>query len=381
MTKRKKARRIETVRFLHLHSTFAAGGKELRCVQLINAFGPNVHHDIVSENRAETGAMQQIAPFNTATIVKDFPSLVGKPLPGRLAKIAMAMRGYDLVLTYNWGAMDAVMAHTVMGQKLGLPPLIHHEDGFNEDERTRIKWSRNMFRKIALGRTSKLVVPSERLEAIALEKWDQPIGRVMRIPNGIELKGYARTPEPDAIPGLEKRETDRWVGTLAGLRPVKNLPRLVAAFAALPEDWQLVIVGEGTERRAIEKAAEQHGVTSRVHLTGFVPYPAQYVGLFDIFALSSDSEQMPVSVIEAMAAGLPVAATDVGDIADMVSDENRPLIGDPEAALRTLADDAELRSRIGSANRAAAEKRFDAKRMVDAYRRLYLSAMQRESMP
>ncbi len=78
------------------------------------------------------------------------------------------MARFDLILTYNWGAMDAVMAHSLFGGYLKLPPLVHHEDGFNQDEAERLKPSRNWFRRIALGKSAGLVVPSHRLEEIAL---------------------------------------------------------------------------------------------------------------------------------------------------------------------------------------------------------------------
>src|SRR5690606_14357267 len=121
---------------------------------------------------------------------------------------------------------------------------------------------------------------------------------------------------------LVKRKGELWVGTLAGLRKVKNLPALVRAFSRLPHEWQLVIAGEGPERAAIVAEAERLGIEDRVHLPGFVADPAKLAGLFDIFALSSTSEQFPISVVEAMAAGLPVASPMVGDVAAMVAEEN-----------------------------------------------------------
>ena len=97
-------------RVLHLQSTFAAGGKERRTVELINAFGSRLAHTIVSAEPDRLDAADGIAKGSRVTLQPDFPSLKGTPLPGRLMKIAKAMKPYDLVLTYNWGAMDAVMA-------------------------------------------------------------------------------------------------------------------------------------------------------------------------------------------------------------------------------------------------------------------------------
>ncbi|GAA4053380.1 glycosyltransferase family 4 protein [Parerythrobacter jejuensis] len=375
-----------TARILHLHSTFAAGGKELRCVRLINAFGPTVEHAIVTGEAGELGAAQHFSRGARVVYPTDFPSLQGKPWPGRLQKLAKAMASYDLVLTYNWGAIDAVFAHTLFKDALGLPPLIHHEDGFNEDEQNGLKWQRNLYRKIALGKTSALVVPSELLEGIALEQWDQPIGRVKHIANGIDTKAFAKKPGPDALRGVIKQEGEKWVGTLAGLRPIKNLPLMVRAFAALPEPWQLVIVGDGPEAEAIREEAAKHNISHRVHMPGFAADPARYVGLFDIFALSSNSEQAPISVIEAMAASLPVVAPAVGDIAHMVADDNRALIttpGDEKAlseAMLELAQDAQKRTRIGRANKERARAEFDETKMIAAYRRLYANAMGRDAL-
>jgi glycosyltransferase involved in cell wall biosynthesis len=375
------------LRVLHLQSSFESGGKELRAAKLINAFGKRVEHVIVSAEPEALGASAAIDPSIQVGYPRDFPSLVGRPLPGRLQGIAKAMRGFDLVLTYNWGAMDAVMAHTLFRDLHGLPPLVHHEDGFNEDEAARRKASRNWYRRIALGRVAALVVPSRRLEAIARSEWHQPAGRVVRIANGIDTAAYAGKPKPDALPRLVKRPGEKWLGTLAGLRPVKNLPLLVRAFAGLPPEWQLVIVGEGPERDAIRSEALRLNVAHRVHLPGFVADPAKAIGLFDLFALSSHSEQFPVSVVEAMAAGLAVAATDVGDVAAMLSDVNRPFITPAgaetalAASLARLAGDEALRRGIGEANRALARAEYDEKTMLAAYRRVYGRALGLASFP
>lgn len=372
---------------LHLHSSFQPGGKELRAARLINAFGKGLSHAIVSAVPGALDARSAIDPAISVEYPEDFPALAGKPWPARLWQFAQAMKGFDLVLSYNWGAMDAVLGHSVFRDYLSLPPLVHHEDGFNEDEAGGLKRSRNWYRQIALARCAALVVPSRRLETIARESWKQPRGKVKLITNGIDTSAYRRKPRADALPRIVKRKGELWLGTLAGLRQVKNLPRLVRAFAGLPEQWQLVILGEGPEREAIRAQAMRLEIAHRVHLPGFVSDPSQAAGLFDLFALSSDSEQFPISVVEAMAAGLAVASPDVGDVAGIVSPENRPFVtpaGDEAAlagAIATLAEDAGLRERIGKANRALATARYDERTMIDAYRAVYAEALGRESFP
>lgn len=376
------------LRLLHLHSTFSPGGKELRSAKLMNAFGPGVEHVVVSGVPGELGAAKAVDPVVTVAYPTDFPSLAGKPSPWRWWRIARAMRGFDLVLTYNWGAMDAVGAHWLLGRVLRLPPLIHHEDGFNADEVQTLKPIRNRFRRLTLPTVAALVVPSRVLEAIAASVWRVPAGKLRRIGNGIPLEDYTGKPGQSAgLPGLSKPAGALWLGTMAGLRAVKNLPRLVRAFAAMPAPWQLVIVGEGSERGEIMAEAARLGLSDRVHLPGFAADPAQVLPQFDLFALSSDSEQFPISVIEAMAAGLAIVSPAVGDVAAIVSDENQPLIVPPGdeaalgAALAAAAADPALRTTIGTANRARALAEFGEAAMVSAYRAVYAAALRRQRFP
>ncbi|WP_076068573.1 glycosyltransferase [Sphingomonas montana] len=368
------------IRILHLHSTFALGGKEARAVRLMNAFGDRATHTILSAMPGEMGARGAIDGGVAVAFPTDAPSLQGKPGPARYWRLACYMAGFDLVLTYNWGAMDGVMARRMYAPVMRLPPIVHHEDGFNADETQGQKPKRVWFRRAGLGTVTALVVPSRRLEAIARDTWRQPAGRVRRIANGISIGDYGGAPEP--LPGFVRRPGDVVVGTIAGLRAVKDLPRLVRAVAALPDHVRLLIVGEGPERGAILAEAARLGIAERVHLAGFHPRPAAVLGHFDLFALSSESEQFPISVLEAMAAGLAVAAPAVGDVAAMVSAENRRFVvtaPDPALAdaLGVLVADVALRETIGRANRVVAEKSFDEKGMIDAYRALYAGAIGR----
>ena len=122
-------------------------------------------------------------------------------------------------------------------------------------------------------------------------------------------------------------------------------------------------------------------MTNRLVMPGFLPDPHRFLGHFDIFALSSDSEQFPISLVEAMAAGLPVVSTDVGDVRDIVSTANQSLVvaasreADFTNALRRLCDDAALRKMLGEANRALAQSAYAEGDMIKAYAALYEAAI------
>ncbi len=369
--------REHPIRILHLHSSFSLGGKEARAVRLMNLMGDRAQHAILSAMPDALGARDAIAVGMKVDFPTNAPPLHGRPSLARYRDLASYMQRFDLVLSYNWGAMDGVMAHRVFAPFKRLPPLIHHEDGFNEDESVQRNWKRNAFRRLALPSAEALVVPSTLLQKIASAEWKMG-ARTSLIPNGIDIAAYAAGPSV-AIPGLERRAGDIVIGTVAGLRKVKDLPRLVRAVAGLPPHVRLVIVGEGPERGAVAAEAAACGMEDRLVLPGFMSEPACWIGHFDLLALSSLSEQAPIAVIEAMAAGLPVISPDVGDVAAMVAPENRPFVAVDEAsfraALRRLTDDAALRSSVGAANRRAAAERFDESTMVDSYENLYARAL------
>ncbi|MFD1788974.1 glycosyltransferase family 4 protein [Sphingomonas floccifaciens] len=366
---------VQPLNILHLHDSFSLGGKTARAVRMMNAFGDRARHTIVSAAPDRLGADEAIATGIRYEIAQNPPPLTGSPSVARFEAIAKYMARFDLVLTYNWGAIDGVMARRAFAK--GMPPLIHHEDGFDADEALRLNRMRNYYRRFALGAASGLVVPSAQLDHIALDIWKQPRAKVHRISNGIATARFAGKPDPKAIPGLTKRSGDFVVGTIADLRDVKDLPALVRAFGGLPGKARLVIVGEGPERQAIQDAADAMFLGDQLVMPGSLPDPHRYIGLFDVFALSSRSEQQPTGVMEAMAAGLPVVAPPVGDVAEMVAPENHHYLAPDrrEVVLRDriqmLQGRADERARVGQANRARARAMFDESAMIAAYAKLY----------
>ncbi|WP_339694612.1 glycosyltransferase [uncultured Parasphingorhabdus sp.] len=374
---------MKPAKILHLHSTFNLGGKEARAVRLMNHFGSAAEHVILSAEPDSLSARDAIDVRVKVEFPKDAPSLAGKPSLKRYREFVSYFRQFDLILSYNWGSMDGVMARTLFSRAGGLPPLIHHEDGFNEDEQEKLNWKRNWFRKFALGDARALVVPSEKLAKIARDVWKQPEQKIQRIPNGIDVKRFDKKPQRGALPGFTKRDGEVVVGTVAGLRAIKNLPRLVRACAAAGDNVRLVIVGEGPEKDTILAEAQRVGLGDRLLMPGFMADPARYIGLFDIFALSSDSEQFPISLIEAMAAGLPVSATDVGDIKSMVSQANqgfvKPLPDESkfQESLTTLVQHQQLREDLGMQNRLKAQAEYNESKMLARYGLLYGHALGR----
>jgi glycosyltransferase involved in cell wall biosynthesis len=370
---------LARLRILHLHPSFDRNAQALRSVQLINAFGRGCEHAIVSAEPGEMAAASQIHHGIVVDLSPGFPVLRGRPTPGRLQRLARAMSGHDLVLSYGFSAMDAVMANTVFGGHLPLPPLVHHED-----EAGDARFARNWYRRIALGRAAALVVPSRELETMAVDLWHQPRSRVKRIAPGIRTAALAARPRRDALPRVIKRDGELWLGALAGSTSARDLSRLVRVLAALPAMWQLVILNSAGHGDAIRDEAIRLDFGHRVHLPGPVAEPGQVMGLFDLFVLPSVSDQ---ALVEAMASGLAVVADDVGDVAATLAPQNHPFLVAPAddaalaAALEKLAQNPALRASVGAANRKLARANHDEAGMVAACRSVYGAALGRTSFP
>ena len=348
---------------LHIFATFATGGAQVRFVTIANRLGGAFRHAIV----AMDGHYEARALLDPALDIR-FPEIgvVKGDTLGNLRRFRAALRDLrpDMLVTSNWGSIEWALARIGTGV-----PHLHMEDGFGPEERTRQLPRRVLARRLLL-RRSTVVVPSVLLERLARVVWRLPSARLRRIPNGVDLSRFATARVPHDGPVV--------IGTVAALRAEKNIARLIRALARLPAaaPARLVIVGDGPERAALEALAATEGVGGRVEFAGYRVDPAPLYAGFDIFALSSDTEQMPLSVLEAMASGLPVAATDVGDVAAMLDEANGPYVvaledGALADALAALVARSDLRAALGAANRARFEANFTEADMVAAWRDLF----------
>jgi glycosyltransferase involved in cell wall biosynthesis len=356
---------------LSVFPSFAVGGAQVRFSALANRFGPRWRHVIVALD-GQVGCAERLQP--------DVPFVTLPPPTPRNAGLATALPAIhrllrrlrpDVLVTSNWGSIEWAIASLMM-QRL---THLHTEDGFGPDEATAQKQRRVLTRRIAL-RWSNVALPSNVLLRTARDTWRLPELRLRYIPNGLNLRrfrpdGPAKAPN---VPGAGPM-----IGTVAALRAEKNIGRLLRACALLRAEGtalRLLVVGDGPERAELETLSRELGITDRVLFAGHVPDPAATYRTLDVFALSSDTEQMPFSVMEAMATGLPVASTDVGDVKTMLAAENVPYVAVAQepaalaAALRPLLSDAVLRARLGVANRAKAERDYDEELMFQAYANL-----------
>lgn len=372
---------LRTPHLLHVIPTFVPAGIEMRTVNLITGFGNEFRHSILAMD-GRTQAAERLLPDAPVRILPSFPKAGSLRTAVRLRQILIEEKP-DLLLTYNWGAFDALLA----ARSLGFHRVLHHEDGFNAEEAVTLKRRRVLARRAVLPGVPRLVVPSNRLHDIATQLWKVQADQIRLIRNGIRLDVFAPA---DRDPVLRRElgipEEALVVGAVGHLRAEKNFLRLLDACAALPPNrpegpLHVLIVGDGEERARLEARAARPDLAGRVHLAGYRSDPQRLFRAMDLFAITSDTEQMPVCLLEAMASGLPVVSTNVGDIPSVLPGEQQPWLVSLEPAdatvpvlaqrLSELARDPETRRWLGAINRRRVEERFSFEAMLSAYRAIY----------
>jgi len=341
-------------------------------VRVINYFGNRFSHVVISLDNNFDAAAQFTRDVDVTLLRQPYPSR-GMLRSVLACAFALKRLAPDLLVTYNWGAIEWAIANRL----LAVARQVHLEAGFGREEADHQLRRRVLCRRWALARCARVVVPSRLLEDLARRVWKLPPEIITYLPNGVDVARFV-APARDTIPGFTRLPGELVVGTVTPLRPEKNVGRLLRVFAMLgsPVPVRLIIAGDGMERGALERLAGELGIADRVIFTGQVA-PESVLGTFDIFALSSDTEQMPNALLEAMAAGCAVAAVDVGDVKSMVCEENQDFIVPRDdqaafaAAIERLLRDHATRERLGRRNRDRAIAEFSQERMFAAYSAIF----------
>jgi glycosyltransferase involved in cell wall biosynthesis len=166
------------------------------------------------------------------------------------------------------------------------------------------------------------------------------------------------------------------VGSIGRVEHQKGFDTLIRAVAEV-DGATLCIVGDGRDRAALERLADDVGIRDRLVWTGWREDARSFLGVFDVFALPSRFEGFPLAVLEALLARSAVAAADVGSTAEVVRNGETGLLVPPDdapalaRAIRRLLDDRDLRERLGANGRELVLRRFTAAHMARRFESLY----------
>lgn len=359
------------MKVLHIVPSFGIGGMEKVICSLIAGLGEPWIHEVVALNgsvvagRWLPGGRAQLLQFTKPT--------------GRLAFFQalyrlLQERAPVLLMTYNWGATDAIW----LGRLAGVRNILHSEHGFNVEEAEGTLWKRNLVRAIVYRLASRVVVVSKALEGLMRDHFGLKPERVVFIPNGVNTDLYC----PDRRAGARVREelglasSDFVIGFAGRLDPIKNFAFMLAVLEEclkLDQRFRLVIIGEGPEEEKIRDQSLRRGLSPYVRLVGRQDDVVPYLCALDTFLLTSLREQMPISVLEAMAVEVPVVASAVGDLPMLIGSGSEGMILDlgagPTAFSRALVGlvDEPIRGKMGRTARQKVVSLYSDHRMLHEY--------------
>jgi len=354
----------------HVVLSLRTGGLERVAVDLVNCAAPELRPIVVCLETKGPMADELRRPGTLVEVLHRAPGF----RPWLAVPLARRLRHHDvrLVHTHNsapgfYGGLAARMAglpvlHTKHGQNL---------TGGNQGRLNRISHRLSDF----------VVAVSEPARELALSEGARR-DRVAIIDNGVDLARFAGrdTARAATRSSLGLGPGDVLIGSLGRLAAIKNYPLLVdsAADAAdrLGRCLTLVLVGDGPDRGRLEALAARSSARLRIVLPG-TARAEEWLPAFDLFALSSDSEGLPVALLEAMACGLPAVVTSVGAIPEVVDHGRAGRLVAPgdraglASALAALAGDEATRATVGATAARRAAERYSAARMAREYEALY----------
>jgi glycosyltransferase involved in cell wall biosynthesis len=357
----------------HVLPSFGVGGQERVALDLAGrqlALG----HGVTAFSLAPPPDGPLAADFHAAGVATETVSKGPRLDPTLVVRLAARLRrrGADVVHTHNplaliYGAPAAALAGAA---------IVHTKHGENLDTGRQV-----LLRRAAATLVDAFVAVSETTAESARATRDVAPHKLSVVANGVDLARFG----PDGAARAEVRRElglagDAWVvGTVGRLVDLKNQALLIRALA--PTNQHLVLVGDGPERTALERLVAELGAAARVHFAGRRADVPRWLRAFDVFALPSRSEGLPLVVPEAMATALPVVATRVGGVPQVVDDGSTGFLvaSEDEVALRDrlveLARDRERARAFGARARALALERYSLDRMSEAYLALYRGAL------
>ncbi len=365
----------------HVVYRFDVGGLENGLANLINHMPTGAYRHAVIALTEVTGFRRRITRRDVEFISLDKAPGHGVALYPKLHRLFRALRP-DIVHTRNLAALEV----TVPACTAGVSVRIHGEHGRDvgdyDGSSRKYQWVRRIYRPFV----THYVALSRDLEDYLHTRVGVPRARITQIYNGVDLDRFPATPgERMPASGDPFTGTDVWrVGTIGRLQQVKDPLNLARAFIraldlapSARDRLRLILVGDGPLRAEVQALLTEAGVAQFAWMPGERDDIPAILGSLDCFVLPSRAEGISNTILEAMASGVPVVATDVGGNAELVSDGVTGTLvpsAEPDALAKQMVrfgNDPERARRVGRAGRARAVEKFSLDTMVQRYQALY----------
>ena len=380
------------LRVAHVVHSLELGGLENGVVNLLNSLNSSqFDHTLICLTRA--GSFAERIKNNRATIVEIGCSEKSFRFP--LLKLAGLFRELDadIVHSRGWGAVDAVFAASVAR----VSAILHGEHGREWTDTRGSNWKRNQIRRIIGRLVKRYVIVSDCFRPWLTKECGVKADKIVYIPNGVDTQRFHPVeeradqkllnvdPPQSGVRNLRRQlglpSEAVLIGSVGRLDPVKDIPTLLHSFSKLLPAFpnsRLAIVGDGPLREDLRNKARSFRIDHAVCWLGRRNDVPALLQCFDIFVQSSLFEGMSNTILEAMATGLPIIASDTGGNADLVARNCNGFlfpVGDVPSltgAIRHYLSDEALRKAHASESRRRAARQFGISLMADRYADLYL---------
>lgn len=357
---------------VHLIYRFDFGGLETLVAECINRMPAGQYRHAIVCLTGYTEFARKISRDDVQIIALDKPPGAA---PGTHLKLWRLLRRLRPAVLHSYNL--AAVEYACTAALAGVPVRVHAEHGRDAADPHGLNRKHNLLRRFVTPFIDRYIPVSDDLQRWLRQVVGIPDGKTLLIANGVDTERFAPRPRAAA-------RSEFVIGTVGRIQDVKNHSGLIDAFirlrALLPahaERLRLAIVGDGPLLPRIAEKVQASGLQDVVWLPGSRTDIPELMAGFDLFALPSIAEGTPVTILEAMACGLPVVASRVGGIPEVVQEDVTGLMvppSDPEALARALAvyvQDPQLAARHGAAGRERVEKSNSIAAMVAGYAGLY----------
>jgi sugar transferase (PEP-CTERM/EpsH1 system associated) len=360
-----------SLRVMHVLFSLRMGGTELGVVRLANGLDRSRIETSICSCKPADAARERLSP---EVRLIEFNRRDGND-PKFVLQLAGLLRRTkpDILHTHSWGTL---LEGLIAARLAGVRRVVHGEHGTME---TR---GRNLVvQRWAWGRVDRMLSVSSRLAERMSSSVEFPRERIRVIRNGIDTTRFTPARREAARHRLGLRDEDVAIGTAGRLVPVKDQATLLTALSQLKREgapFRAFLAGDGPLLDTLSAQAREGDIADRIGFLGARADIEDVLAAYDVFVLSSVSEGLSNTILEAMSSGLPVIATRVGGADELVEHEHTGVLVAPSdppamaAAIRRLLENQQLRQSMGAAGRRRAETEFSVTRMIAAYEDMYL---------
>jgi sugar transferase (PEP-CTERM/EpsH1 system associated) len=378
---------MASIRILHVVHSLEVGGLENGLVNLLNRLDPDrFEHSICCLTRSGGFAGRITSRRVRIFELKLRPGQFRFPLL-RLIRLFREIAPH-IIHSRGWATVDATFAARFAGGAA----IVHGEHGRDLPDKDGDNWKRNQIRRLVGLNVSRYIVVCNFFRSWLIQSCRVPARKIVHIPNGVDASTFY--PKRDCYVDVDGKSESDWrgslgiasdaviLGSIGRLDPVKDFPTLLNGFAEIRSQFPqavLVIVGDGPVREKLIRIGNDHGLGDSVKWLGERGDIPALLRRFDLFVQTSAFEGMSNTILEAMASGLPIVATDTGGNSELIhNNQNGALISVGDVSALTAAVGAYLRNPAlkmehGTASRRRVERDFDLSLMAGRYTEMYES--------